>query len=101
MNPAIARPGTKGALVIEDDDWELTSGGKVERGVIASHWMDASHTQWFNSLFDQFQAAIRAKDFVNRELREAVACVQIIETCYRSNAESSRELPLSIDVLSL
>ena len=93
--------GSAGALVIDDDDWELTSGGEVQRGVIESDWMDASHTKWFNSLFDQFKDAMRSGDFVNRELREAVACVQIIETCYRSNAESSRELPLAIDVLSL
>jgi predicted dehydrogenase len=93
--------GTKGALVIDDDDWELTSEGKLEKGVIESDWMDASHTKWFNSLFDQFQAAVRAGDFVNRELREAVACVQIIETCYRSSAEGSRELPLPLDVVAL
>jgi predicted dehydrogenase len=93
--------GSKGALVIADDDWELTADGKAERGVIESNWMDASHTKWFNSLFDQFQAAIRAGDFVNRELREAVACVQIIETCYRSSAEGCRELPLALDVEAL
>ena len=98
--------GTEGALVIDDDDWELTTGknaGKpsVEKGVIESDWMDASHTRWFNSMFDQFRAAIRSGDFVNRELREAVACVQIIETCYRSSAEGSRELPLALDVTTL
>jgi predicted dehydrogenase len=98
--------GTDGALVIDDDDWELTTGvlsGKprVEKGTIASHWMDASHTQWFDSLFDQFKAAMQSGDFVGRELREAVACVQIIETCYRSSAEASRELPLPLDVLEI
>ena len=98
--------GKDGALVIDDDDWELTSGklsGKpaVETGVIESEWMDASHTKWFNSLFDQFKTAIAQGDFVNRELREAVACVQIIETAYRSNAEGCRELPLPLDVLAL
>jgi len=93
--------GTRGALVIDDDDWELTSDGKVEKGVIESDWMDASHTRWFNSLFDQFRTAMRAGDFVNRELREAVGCIQIIETCYRSSAEGSRELPLSLDVMTL
>jgi predicted dehydrogenase len=98
--------GTDGALVIDDDDWELTAGvlsGKprVEKGNIASHWMDASHTQWFDSLFDQFKAAMQSGDFVGRELREAVACVQIIETCYRSSAEGSRELPLPLDVLEI
>jgi len=98
--------GKDGALVIDDDDWELTTGvlsGKprVEKGSIASHWMDASHTQWFDSLFDQFKAAMESGDFVGRELREAVACVQIIETCYRSSAEGSRELPLPLDVLEI
>jgi predicted dehydrogenase len=98
--------GSDGALVIDDDDWELTTGkssGKpaMEKGVIESDWMDASHTRWFNSLFDQFKAAMRSGDFVNRELREAVACVQIIETCYRSSAEGSRELPLAVDVAAL
>jgi predicted dehydrogenase len=93
--------GTHGALVIDDDDWELTSGGKVEKGVIESDWMDASHSKWFNSLFDQFKTAMQEGDFVSRELREAVACIQIIETCYRSSAEGSRELPLPLDVLSL
>lgn len=97
--------GTEGALVIDDDDWELTSGaGKgatLEKGVIESDWMDASHTKWFNSLFDQFKAAMASGDFVNRELREAVACVQIIETCYRSSAEGCRELPLPLDVEAL
>jgi predicted dehydrogenase len=98
--------GTDGALVIDDDEWELTTAnasGKpaVEKGRIESDWMDASHTRWFNSLFDQFEAAMRSGDFVNRELREAVACIQIIEACYRSSAEGSRELPLSVDVMAL
>ena len=93
--------GTKGALVIDDDAWELTCDGKTEKGMIESDWMDASHTKWFNSLFDQFKTAIASGDFVNRELREAVACIQIIETAYRSNAEACRELPLSLDVTTL
>ena len=93
--------GTEGALVIDDDDWQLTVRGETQKGVIESHWMDASHTQWFNSLFDQFKTAMAAGDFVNRELREAVACIQIIETAYRSNAEGCRELALPLDVTAL
>jgi predicted dehydrogenase len=93
--------GTEGALVIDDDDWELTAKGEVSRGVIESDWMDASHTRWFNSLFDQFREAVSKGDFVNRELREAVACIQIIETAYRSSAEGCRELSLPIEVTAL
>jgi predicted dehydrogenase len=98
--------GSDGALVIDDDEYELTTGtasGKprVQKGVIESHWMDASHTQWFNSLFEQFKAAMHGGDFVNRELREAVACIQVIENCYRSSAEGSKELPLPLDVTEI
>jgi predicted dehydrogenase len=98
--------GTDGALVISDDDWELTTqlrSGKpvVEKGVIESDWMDASHTKWFNSMFDKFRGAIDRGEYVHDELREAVACIQIIETCYRSNAEGGRELPLALDVSTL
>src|SRR5438067_1924629 len=73
----------------------------IRSGRIGSHCMDASHTHWFDSLFDQFKAALQSGDFVGRELREAVACVQIIETCYRSSAEGSRGLPLPLDVLEI
>src|SRR3954467_5216092 len=97
--------GTDGALVIDDDDWQLTTGtsgkARVEKGVIQSHWMDASHKQWFDSLFEKFKAAMAAGDYRGTELREAVACVQIIETCYRSNAEGCRELALPLDVREL
>jgi predicted dehydrogenase len=98
--------GTDGALVIDDDDWELTTRtrskkSQVEKGVIESHWMDASHKQWFDSLFEKFKASIAAGDYAGMELREAVACIQIIETCYRSNAEGCRELPLPLDVREL
>jgi predicted dehydrogenase len=98
--------GTDGALVIDDDDFELTTGklsGKphTEKGSIASHWMDASHAGWFSSLFDQFKTAIETGDHVNRELREAVACIQIIETSYRSSAEGCRELALPVDVTTI
>jgi predicted dehydrogenase len=98
--------GTDGALVIDDDDWQLTTRtrskkSQVEKGVIESHWMDASHKQWFDSLFEKFKASIAAGDYAGMELREAVACIQIIETCYRSNAEGCRELPLPLDVREL
>jgi predicted dehydrogenase len=98
--------GTDGALVIDDDDWEVTTGKssgqpRVEKGVIESHWKDASHKQWFDSLFEKFKAAMAAGDYLGTELREAVACIQIIETCYRSNAEGCRELALPLDVREL
>ncbi len=100
--------GERGAITVDDDDLQLavmksTSGPDVAQGAvtwevekrsIASHWMDASHVSWFNSLFDQFKGAIQKGDYVSQEAREAYLCVQLITTAYRSAQDGCRELPL-------
>ncbi|HVV49074.1 MAG TPA: Gfo/Idh/MocA family oxidoreductase [Polyangia bacterium] len=95
--------GERGAIRVEDDDVELAvqahaAGGATtwtfERQAISSDWMDSSHVTWFNSLFDDFKAAIARREFVGREAEEAFLCVQLIATAYASSREGSRELPL-------
>jgi predicted dehydrogenase len=98
--------GERGAVRVEDDAIEVAtqvpgpSGAegavswKFERESISSDWMDSSHVTWFNSLFDDFKAAIARRDFVGQEAREAFLCVQLIATAYASAREDSRELPL-------
>jgi predicted dehydrogenase len=104
--------GDKGAITVMDDDLEIavmerTEGEDVAQGAvkwtvekksIASHWMDASHVSWFNSLFDQFMQAIDKGEWVGQEAREAFLCVQLINAAYRSAKEGCRELPLSAEV---
>jgi predicted dehydrogenase len=95
--------GEHGAIRVEDDDVELAvqeraPGGATtwtfERQAISSDWMDSSHVTWFNSLFDDFKAAIARREFVGREAEEAFLCVQLISTAYASARDGSRELPL-------
>lgn len=97
--------GDQGAIRVEDDNLEIaemhsTTGPDVAQGAvtwriekksITSHWMDASHVTWFHSLFDQFQKAIQTDDFVNKEAREALLCIQLIDAAYRSASQESRE----------
>ncbi|HLD99838.1 MAG TPA: Gfo/Idh/MocA family oxidoreductase [Bdellovibrionota bacterium] len=104
--------GERGAITVDDDDMQIavmqkTDGPDVAQGAItwnvekrsiASHWMDASHVSWFNSLFDQFKTAIKSGDFIGKEAREAYLCIQLISTAYRSAQEGSRELPLDTEV---
>jgi predicted dehydrogenase len=104
--------GERGAVTVDDDDLELavmerTDGPEVAQGAvrwkterrsISSDWMDASHVSWFNSLFDQFRAAIAQGTFVGTEAREAYLCVQLIDAAYRSAAEGCRELQLPAGV---
>lgn len=104
--------GDRGAITVDDDDLQLammekTDGPDVAQGAvkwnvekrsIASHWMDASHVSWFNSLFTQFATAMAEGDFVGKEAREAFLCVQLINNAYRSAQEGCRELPLGDEV---
>jgi predicted dehydrogenase len=91
--------GEHGALKIEDDELEIhrkRTGGKVdvEKRSLASHWMDASHAEWFKALHLDFASAIRNREWVGREARDAAMCVQLIETAYASARADGRQLEL-------
>lgn len=100
--------GERGAITVDDDEMQIatmqkTSGPDVAQGAVTwsvekksikSDWMDASHVQWFNSLFDGFKKAIETGDFVGKEAKESYLCVQLITQAYQSAREGSRELPL-------
>ncbi len=92
--------GERGAIKVEDDDIEIhrkRAGGKVdvEKRNAASHWMDASHAEWFRHLQQDFAGAIKRGEWVGREARDAVLCVQLIETAYASARAGGRELELA------
>ncbi len=100
--------GDRGAVTVDDDEMQVAemraTGGpdvaqgavrwEVERRTISSDWMDASHTTWFNAMFDGFLEAVGRGDFAGREAQDAFRCIELITTAYRSAAESCRELPL-------
>jgi predicted dehydrogenase len=100
--------GETGAITVDDDDLQLAFMKKtdgpdvaqgavrwdVEKSTIASHWMDASHVSWFNSLFDQFKIAIETHDYVGKEAVEAYLCVQLITAAYRSAEDGCKEQEL-------
>jgi len=92
--------GEHGAIKVEDDDIEIhrkRSGGTVdvEKLSAASHWMDASHAEWFMALHVDFAKQIRAGEWVGREAHDAAMCVQLIETAYASARADGRELELA------
>ncbi len=99
--------GDRGAVRVEDDHIEIAVQNRdlraprgdirwsFEKQVIASDWMDSSHVTWFDSLFDQFKAAVERREYVGREAEEAFLCVQLITAAYASARDGSRELPLA------
>jgi predicted dehydrogenase len=98
--------GEKGAITVSDDDLELalmhpkangTNGWsfEIQKSTVPSDWMDASHVGWFNSLFDEFKAAIAAGEYVGKSAYESFRCVDLIMTAYRSAASECKELALT------
>lgn len=105
--------GEKGAITVDDDRLEIARMEKtdgpdvaqgapqgamawsIERKEISSHWMDASHVNWFNSMFDQFKKAISLHEWVGKEAKEAYRCIEIIDASYRSASDHCREIPLA------
>lgn len=104
--------GERGAITVDDDDLQIATIQKtegpdvaqgavtwnVEKRTIQSDWMDASHVQWFNSMFDGFIQAIDSGDYVNREAKESYLCIQLIEKAYESARKGCLELPLKTEV---
>jgi predicted dehydrogenase len=102
--------GEKGAITVDDDEMQVAvqravagpDVGKgavtwdVERSTIASDWMDASHTRWFNAMFDEFLGAIASNAWAGKEAQDAYRCVEIITTAYRSAGDGCRELGLGL-----
>jgi predicted dehydrogenase len=94
--------GASGAIKVEDDDIEIhrkRAGGQidVERRSAASHWMDASHAEWFKALQLEFAQAIRTGQWIGQEARDAAMCVQLIETAYASARADSKQLAIGAE----
>jgi len=100
--------GERGAVMVDDDDLqlivqetgaapaasEISVSWAVERRSIPSHWIDSSHSQWFNSLFNDFTRAIESSEFAGQEAQDALKCVQVIEAAYRSARAHCLEVDL-------
>jgi predicted dehydrogenase len=93
--------GELGAVTVDDDDMQISThppagaaGGaapRVERRTIASDWMDASHTRWFSSMFDEFLAAVESGEWAGRDAQDARRCIEVVEACRASARDGCRE----------
>jgi predicted dehydrogenase len=96
--------GKLGAITVDDDTVTVhrppLGGSKTataEPVIAASHWMDASHKEWFGGLFADFQEAIRNGTYVGNQALDAIRCVETIDAAYASAALGSREVLVSPD----
>jgi predicted dehydrogenase len=102
--------GEKGAITVDDDNLQLATmttiesenmshkaDWNVEYLNIASDWMDSSHANWFNSMFDKFKKAIASNDFKNAEIMDAYFCIQAIMKAYESIENNSTKIQIKTD----
>jgi predicted dehydrogenase len=88
--------GDRGAILVHDDDIEIVRQGQApERRSIKSDWMDASHAEWFGSLFERFGAAIDTRQYIGRDAIDALECVRLIQAAYDSARTHGSEVTLS------
>jgi predicted dehydrogenase len=104
-----ALQGELGGITVDDDDMEIsiikpTSGADVAQGAVTWHnetlkissdWMDASHLNWFDSLFEEFKTAIENDQFAGKQALDAQACVETINAAYLSASDKSREIEMN------
>lgn len=91
--------GENGAVFVNNDHFEMVRREEtLENFSIQSNWMDASHSAWFNSMFDDFVHAMASRDFVGKDARDSYRCVEVIERCYQSAREESRMVVIPGDL---
>jgi predicted dehydrogenase len=95
--------GDHGAIMVRDDDVDIVTAApgvaaaeagaswSVESRSLSSEWMDASHTTWFNAMFDNFVDAIESRDYVGTDALDAYRCVEAISVAYASASDGCRE----------
>jgi len=86
--------GNAGAVVVDEDEAQIFSEGRMERKTIVSKFDDASHTDWFTSMFDQFAGDVARGIHVTDELKESYWCIATIEAIYRSAAQGAQDVPI-------
>jgi predicted dehydrogenase len=97
--------GERGAILVHDDDIEVVrqvpgQAAQTEKRSIKSDWMDASHSEWFATLFDRFADDIEAQRWVGRDATDALECVRLIQAAYESARKHGREVQLTPRSLS-
>jgi predicted dehydrogenase len=101
--------GESGAITVDDDELQLALiqktdspdvaqgavSWKVQKKSIVSNWMDASHVQWFDAMFQQFKTAIQRNDYVSKDTYDSFFCIEAITAAYRSAETGCLEVALS------
>lgn len=95
-NTCYSISGTRGSIMVDDDELTYASDGKVTKKVIKSDFNDPSHKSWFRDMFLDF------KDLVKNPIRrvpliiESLVTSAAIDAAYNSSSQSGKWINLDI-----
>ncbi len=90
--------GSKGAMIVDQDQAQIVSGAETQRRTISSTFDDPSHSTWFTPMFDQFAQEVAGGRWVTDELVQAYGCIATIEAIYRSAAQGGADVKVDADL---
>jgi len=100
--------GTNGSIIVDDDDVRLLCDASSSNtadlpGTVTapSHWIDASHKEWFSSLLDDFRNAVDTRQWISKDTIDAIACMNTISAAYGSADVHSAEIAIPDPVQQL
>jgi predicted dehydrogenase len=100
--------GTNGSIIVDDDNVQLLRDSSTNKGAdlpasvnAPSHWIDASHKEWFSSLLDDFRNAVDTRQWISKDTIDAIACMNTISAAYGSADVHSAEIAIPDPVQQL
>ncbi|MBM3467995.1 MAG: Gfo/Idh/MocA family oxidoreductase [Alphaproteobacteria bacterium] len=87
--------GTRGSILVEDDELTYASDGKIRKTIIRSDFNDPSHKSWFRDMFIDFEDLIRNPAKRAPLIVEALVTSAAIDAAYDSSSQSGGWIDLN------
>ena len=82
--------GTRGSILVEDDELTYASDGKITKKIIRSEFNDPSHKGWFRDMFIDFEDSIRNPARRAPLIIESLVTSAAIDAAYNSSSQSGK-----------
>ncbi|RAW93563.1 Gfo/Idh/MocA family protein [Photorhabdus laumondii] len=80
--------GTRGSIIVDDDELTYASDGKVTKKIINSGFNDPSHKSWFRDMFLDFEDLVRNPARCVPLIIESLVTSAAIDAAYNSSCQS-------------
>lgn len=86
--------GTRGSILVEDDELTCAVDGKITKKIITSEFNDPSHKSWFRDMFLDFEDLIRNPERRTPLIIESLVTSAALDAAYNSSSQSGKWIDL-------